>query len=133
MVLVFLRRFRRYTASRLIAQKPTAPGASRKGGTSAEGPGGLIEAFHDDEQKNEKSLAQRFLEQALAAELGAGSPPTGGHGLKPVGSGGASRISVMVTRRLAAICGSSGNSGWLSAFPEIAKMCDPDRPSSSRI
>jgi hypothetical protein len=39
------------------------------------------------------------------------------YGLKPTGSGGASRISVMVTRRLAAICGSSGNSGWLSALP----------------
>ncbi len=49
------------------------------------------------------------------------------------GSAGLSRISVMVTRRLAAIDGSSGNSGWLSALPVTAKMCEPGSPSRSRI
>ncbi len=39
-------------------------------------------------------------------------------GFSPGGSGGGSRIKVMVTRRLAASVGSSGNSGWLSARPD---------------
>ena len=37
--------------------------------------------------------------------------------LKSGGSGGSSRIKVMVTRRLGAIDGLSGNNGSVSAFP----------------
>jgi len=40
------------------------------------------------------------------------------HGLKSIGSGGSSRISVIVTRLLAAMNGSSGNSGCVSARPD---------------
>src|SRR5215813_1480735 len=46
------------------------------------------------------------------------------YGFKLGGSGGSSRISVIVTRRLAAREGSSGNSGWVSALPDTAKICD---------
>ena len=41
--------------------------------------------------------------------------------------------SVMVTRRFADSVGSSGNNGWLSAFPETAKMWEDGTPSHSRI
>src|SRR6187399_3639816 len=55
------------------------------------------------------------------------------YGFRPGGNGGSSRISVMVTRRLADNVGSSGNSGWLSALPETAKMWEDGTPSHSRI
>src|SRR4051812_219047 len=55
------------------------------------------------------------------------------YGFRSGGSGGASRINVMVTRRLAGSVGSSGNSGWLSALPATAKMWDGGKPSRSRI
>jgi len=42
------------------------------------------------------------------------------YGFKSGGSGGSSRIRVMVTRRFADNEGSSGNSGWVSALPETA-------------
>jgi hypothetical protein len=42
------------------------------------------------------------------------------YGFRFGGSGGFSRINVMVTRRFAGSVGSSGNSGWLSALPETA-------------
>jgi len=48
--------------------------------------------------------------------------PVEPQGFKLGGSGGSSRISVIVTRRLAASDGSSGNSGWLSALPDTAKI-----------
>src|SRR5262249_984910 len=41
-------------------------------------------------------------------------------GFRSGGSGGASFISVIVTRRFAASEGSSGNRGWLSALPDTA-------------
>ena len=66
---------------------------------------------------------------ALAAKHGVGSvdAPVSG------GTGGASRINVMVTRRLVAIEGSSGNSGWVSAFPTTLKMWALGTPSASII
>src|SRR4051812_42756110 len=44
------------------------------------------------------------------------------YGLSPGGSGGSSRIKVIVTRRFAAKVGSSGNNGCVSAFPDTPKM-----------
>src|SRR4051812_21030509 len=55
------------------------------------------------------------------------------HGFRLTGIGGASRISVIVTRRLAATKGSSGNSGCVSARPATMKKLDVGTPSSSRI
>src|SRR5689334_22540969 len=55
------------------------------------------------------------------------------YGFRSGGSGGSSRIKVMVTRRLAGSVGSSGNSGWVSALPETEKMCEAGSPSRSRI
>ena len=49
----------------------------------------------------------------------------------PKGIGGASFISVIVTRRLDAIYGSSGNSGWVSALPATMKKCVVGTPSAS--
>ena len=43
------------------------------------------------------------------------------YGFKSGGSGGLSRIRVIVTRRLAESEGSSGNSGWVSALPTTLK------------
>src|SRR5438477_5570245 len=59
--------------------------------------------------------------------------PPQNYGLRSGGSGGSSRINVMVTRRLAGSVGSSGNSGWASALPETEKMCEAGSPSRSRI
>src|SRR6058998_2240080 len=55
------------------------------------------------------------------------------YGFRFGGSGGFSRINVMVTRRFAGNVGSSGNNGWLSALPPTAKMWDAGSPSRSRI
>src|SRR5215216_7066709 len=55
------------------------------------------------------------------------------YGFRFGGSGGFSRINVMVTRRFAGNVGSSGNNGWLSALPPTAKMWDDGSPSRSRI
>src|SRR5689334_18654912 len=56
-----------------------------------------------------------------------------GYGFKSGGSGGLSRIRVMVTRRLAESEGSSGNSGWVSAFPTTLKICELGSPWRSRM
>src|SRR6187402_884187 len=55
------------------------------------------------------------------------------YGFRLGGSGGFSRINVMVTRRFAGNVGSSGNKGWLSALPPTAKIWDAGSPSRSRI
>ena len=50
------------------------------------------------------------------------SPQTPIYGCKSGGTGGASRIRVMVTRRFAAIDGSSGKMGSVSALPATLEM-----------
>src|SRR5215207_1445883 len=47
--------------------------------------------------------------------------------------GGLSRISVMVIRRFAAMNGSSGNNGWVSALPATMNRLVGGTPSASRI
>src|SRR5580704_2715115 len=74
-----------------------------------------------------------LLQRGFILELRGNIVAQPNYGLSPGGSGGSSRISVMVTRRLADSEGSSGNSGWLSAFPETAKICEDGSPSRSRI
>src|ERR1700735_1211185 len=62
-----------------------------------------------------------ILDQALSHS----SSRAGGcrhQGFRSGGTGGASRIKVMVTRRLAAIKGSSGNNGSVSALPATSKI-----------
>ena len=54
-------------------------------------------------------------------------------GFRLAGRAGASRIKVIVTRRLAATEGSSGNNGWVSARPATMKKLAVGTPSSSRI
>src|SRR6185437_433118 len=54
-------------------------------------------------------------------------------GVKFSGSGGSSRISVMVTRRFGDIYGSSGNRGSVSALPPTMKTLPDGTPSASRI
>src|SRR5262249_59302308 len=61
------------------------------------------------------------------------SATTGLYGLMSGGTGGASRIKVMVTRRLVAIEGSSGNSGWVSAFSTTLEKWAGGTPSGSQI
>src|SRR6202167_4995417 len=81
-----------------------------------------------------------FCDQAMQKCINPGlrpEPPAGpgrrNYGFRSGGSAGSSRISVMVTRRLGDSEGSSGNTGWVSAFPETAKMWADGSPSRSRI
>ena len=55
------------------------------------------------------------------------------YGFRLGGNGGSSRISVIVTLRLAASEGSSGNNGNVSALPDTAKTWLDGKPSRSRI
>ena len=67
-------------------------------------------------------LGASAQEPALRLDWSRPLPQTLIYGCKSGGTGGASRIRVMVTRRFAAIDGSSGKMGSVSALPATLEM-----------